>query len=401
VGGGITGLTAAWELERISEAQIDIYEAAAVPGGKLRTRREGAFLVEDGPDCFFARKPGIREFVEELGLADELIEPQAKEFSILSGGELHRVPRGLTNLRSPSAEAIEEAAFLTDEAKQWALNPQLVEVGADISIGAFFRARFGEEFSRLVAEPLLAGTHGGDPERLSMRALYPQYLSNDGMEAPAADGPTFLSFRNGMRSLPRALLNSLERTRVQVGRFLERLPSADRVLLAIPAPAAAGFFPRPLSDLLSAIPHRDAAVLTEAYPDVEITMAGTGFLVPEGEHGTLSGASWSSAKWAGRAGHNGVLVRYFLRPGATPEDICRDEFPWLQPFARVLFSSCITWPYGLPQYELGHLTRLAEIDAALAEYPDVFLAGTSYRGVGIPDCVRQGREAARKIADSL
>jgi oxygen-dependent protoporphyrinogen oxidase len=343
----------------------------------------------------------VREFVEELGLTRELIEPQAKEFSILFGGALHRVPRGLTNLRAPTAAAIDEAGFLSDEAKARARDPSPVEVSGDISVRSFFSKRFGEEFCRLIAEPLLAGTHGGDPERLSMQALYPKFLSTENAHSESPEGPTFLSFRDGMRTLPWALLELLERTRVMVGQHLVRLPSADRILLAIPAPAAATFFDEPLAGLLRSIPHRNATIVTDAYPDLDIEMEGTGFLVPEGEHDTLTGASWSSAKWEGRGGRHGALARYFIRPDRTPEDLRREDFPWLEPNAQLLFSNSVEWPIALPQYELGHLDLLSDIDAALSDFPDVFLAGTSYRGVGIPDCVRQGREAARKIAETL
>ena len=397
VGGGITGLAAAYELERSTDAEIDLYEASSRLGGKLRTDLEGDLLIEGGPDCFFTRKPGVLELVRELGIEEEITYPVAHEFGMLVDSVLHLVPRGLVALNAPLPKAIRDATFLSPEGKRRALAPQPVEAQDDLSIRAFFSGRYGEEFSRFVAEPLLAGTHGGDPDTLSMRALYPTYL--DGVSpAPARTAlrPGFVSFRGGMQTFVDALSKSLSRTRIHLDAALEALPEADATIVAVPANRARVLLPDVGFD---AIGHRSCAIATLAFrrEDVGNPLDGTGFLVPPSVPAPFTGATWSSAKWAGRAPEGTVLMRVFLRDDATP------FFPALRDLLRIkgdpVFTRTDLWTDALPQYTLGHLNRLAAIESRLPH--GVHLAGTSYRGVGIPDALEQGRETARRIARSL
>ena len=415
VGGGITGLAAAYELERTSDVEIDLYEASSRLGGKLRTEAEGGLLVEGGPDCFFSRKPGVLELVRELGIEGEIVAPKAGEFGMVVDGALHLVPRGLVALNAPSASAITAATFLSDEGKARALSPKRVESGRDLSVRDFFAGRYGAEFSRLVAEPLLAGTHGGDPARLSMGALYPAYLVQEStatdpggsfdlnvttpaLPSPkeeAMNRPTFLSFRGGMQTLVDALARSLRRTRVQLDASLERLPPADRTLLAIPANRAVALLP---GAGLEAIGHRSSVIVTLAFrrEDVRHSLDGTGFLVPPTEEFPVTGATWSSEKWPGRSPEGTALMRVFLREEA-------EFLPALRELLGIrgepIFSRVDRWADALPQYEVGHLDLVDAIEARLPE--GVFVAGTSYRGVGIPDGLRQGRGAGRRILETL
>ncbi len=414
MGGGITGLAAAYELERRSDAEIDLYEASPRLGGKLRTDAEGGLLVEAGPDCFFARKPGVLELVRELGLEPEIVEPRAKEFRMLVGGALHRVPAGLVTLNGVRPEAVAEAAFLSDEGKARALRESEQPVGTerDESIRSFFTRRFGPEFSRLVAEPLLAGTHSGDPDRLSMRALFPAYLEwerrvrpsdkeHDGLETIATkeeSSATFLSFRGGMQALVDALVRSLARTRVHLDAGLEAMPDADRTLVALPANRAAVLLP---GVGLERIGHRSSTILTLAFrrEDVGSPLEGTGFLVPPTEPFPVTGATWSSAKWPLRAPEDTILMRLFMRGDGEPSAALDAIKRLLGISGEPLFSRVDRWKDAQPQYEVGHLDLVAAIESRLPE--GVAIAGTSLRGVGIPDCLRQGREAARRIAEAL
>lgn len=364
--------------------------------------------MEGGPDCFFTRKPGVMEMVDELGLRSELIEPQAKEFMMLVGDRLHRVPAGLVSLNAVRPEALAQASFLSEGGKARALAEPSVPPGGgdDESIRSFFERRFGKEFSRLVAEPLLAGTHSGDPGRLSMRALYPTYLEWErkrGTPSPSETTPqregipsaTFLSFRGGMRTLGDALADALTRTRVHLRSFLAELPAADRVLLAIPSNRAARLLP---GVGLGLIQHGSTCIATYAFrrEDVGHPLEGTGFLVPPTESLPVTGATWSSAKWDGRAPEDTVLMRVFMREPGHPREALT---PLLGLKAAPFFSRLNRWADAQPQYEVGHLDLVDRIESALP--PNVWLAGTSYRGVGIPDCLRQGREAARRIAHTL
>lgn len=443
VGGGITGLVAAHELERLgADVKIEVYEASDRLGGKVATDRRDGCLIERGPDCFFSRKSGVMELVCELGIEDQIVQPCANEFSILVNGELRAVPRGLLAFESLAPKALLQAGFLTLEAVERAATPCTVSLAEreDISVRAFFSERFGEEFSRLIAEPLLAGTHGGSPDLLSMRALYAQFLDGTGSGAkpediasrsapPTSGAPmsknssesaretsstpglstsTFLSLRNGMGTLIEAVAESLNQTKI-----LTRSPvsstreiEAGAILLAIPANRAAGILNSEIpaaTTLLDGIPHGSCTVVTLAYKqgDLGQPLLGTGFLVPEGEHDSISGATWSSQKWPERAPVGQALMRVFLRDcPEEPIPLARQVETLLGIDGEPIYAEAVQHRDALPQYELGHLDRMEAIDRMFKD-SRIFVAGTSYRGVGLPDCIRQGREAAAKILESL
>jgi oxygen-dependent protoporphyrinogen oxidase len=427
IGGGITGLAAAYELERCSDVEIDLYEGQSHVGGKIRTDKVGEFLVEAGPDCFFSRKPGVNELIAELGIEREVIRPLQKEFMMLVGGNLHRVPGGLVTLTYSSPDAVNQATFLTEEAKSQVSREvdQPSGTSVDESIRSFFTRRFGPEFSRLVAEPLLAGTHGGDPELLSMRALYPGYFNLErkygsltaGMQTPKPttepSQPSFLSFRNGMQSLIDHLANSLVRTSIHCNSTVKFEDVADRpVIVAIPANRAADFLAKSApktSEALRVIKHRSSAIVTLAYDRSQINhpLNGTGFLVPPGEPCRISGATWSSQKWAGRAPEGSVLMRIFMKRGLNlnDDDLIKGVLDEIVPLLGIdkppLLTVVTRWDEALPQYEVGHLERMKTIEASVSELPQVVLAGTSFYGVGVPDCIKQGRQAAQQIAERL
>jgi oxygen-dependent protoporphyrinogen oxidase len=452
IGGGISGLTVAYALERDTDCEIVLLEASERTGGKIRTREielgEGRLTVEAGADALFSRKPWAIDLAVELGLEPEIVSPKANEFSMLIGGRLHRVPAGLVSLTSADPAVVMQADFLTEEGKRRALAEGDAPVGTDEdeSIASFFRRRFGEEFSRLVAEPLLAGTHGGLPEELSVRALYGAYFDMERRHGslsaamagrPAAptsspERPAFVSFRVGMEALVRRLAESLSRTQARLesrvesidlmgGHYLVRTATgaveADSVVLALPANAAARLLtdlaPR-ASDDMSSIVHASSAIVTLAYRNDLLAnpIAGTGFLVPYGEECRVTGATWSSSKWPNRAPDGCTLVRVFLgRKGrvdienSNNEDlisISTEEFGRIAaPRGNPLFAHVDKWTGALPQYTVGHLSKVERIEASLSDLPGLYVTGTSYRGVGIPDCVRQGFETVRKLKQEI
>jgi oxygen-dependent protoporphyrinogen oxidase len=397
VGGGVTGLVAAHDLERLSNADITLYEASTRLGGKLETDQIDGFLVERGPDCFFRPKGGVMDLVCDLGLEEEIVAPCQTSFAMLIGGCLHAVPRELLNLRDVSPFSFGSFPPLSNiDAK-----PQPPSHTAhDTSIRAFFTHRYGSEFSRMIAEPLLAGTHGGDANLLSMRALYPAFLDPASIPAGQDRGPTFLSFRNGMQTFVDALAKSLARTRVLLGSPFDEA-EADHFLFTVPSTAShcfASLAPE-AAELAGKIPHRSSTIVTCAYSRDQIgkPIDLTGFLVPEGEHDVLAGATFSSEKWPGRAPDGTVLLRAFLRADTEKAEDSLQEL--LEISGVPMWKHTSHWEKALPQYEIGHLDLVDSVERALPE--NVHLAGTSYRGVGVPDCIRQGREAARRIAQKL
>jgi protoporphyrinogen/coproporphyrinogen III oxidase len=419
VGGGISGLATAYYLERTSDAEITLFEASDRLGGKLQTVCVDRLTIEEGPDCFFARKEGAYELALELGLDDQLIGPAARDFSMLIDGRLHRIPSGLLSFTSPDPEAVAKAEFLSELGKKQVLAEREAPKGngEDESIASFFRRRFGEEFSMLVAEPLLAGTHAGDPEALSLRALYPAYYELErkrgslyALPSPTEhQRPNFVSLKGGMHTLVQALRSKLTKTKVVVNEELRSLEGADAYVLAMPAPAAAQILDEKCPDAserLRRIEHASSTIVTLAFKRTDVgAMTGTGFLVPQLEGAAITGCTWTSLKWPSRAPSGTALIRVFMgySAGQSDEDAITQAVAAIKPLAELRGDPKLArvrrWIDALPQYHVGHLELLMDIDRAVP--PGIHLTGTSYRGVGIPDCVRQAKETAARVVDQL
>ncbi|HWD40825.1 MAG TPA: protoporphyrinogen oxidase [Fimbriimonas sp.] len=411
VGGGITGLACALTLEKAGIHEIVLSEAADRLGGKVQTVCEQGFTVEIGADAIFTRKPVILGLIQDLGLEDEIIQPSTSQFSILQHGRLCPVSSGLLRFGAIDQEALAQADFLSAQAKMRVLEEERVPAGTgeDESIASFFCRRYGEEYSQKIAEPLLAGTHGGAPEQLSMMALYPNYVQLEqkfgslaaGMRrlgAPA-ERPTFISFRRGLGTLVEALKGSLKKTRV-VHEDVSALDSSfSHTVLAIPAPHASTLLASTspeASRLLASIPMASSAIVTFGF-EAALDLQGSGFLVPYSEEAKITGATWSSNKWVERAPEGQTLLRVFIKRDIetlTDEELIETARNALS-LPAPSYIRVQRWQKALPLYEVGHLEKVQAIEAALP--PGVHLAGQSYRGVGIPDCVAQGLRAAGTI----
>jgi oxygen-dependent protoporphyrinogen oxidase len=425
-------------LEQSSDCKITLLEPAPL-GGKVSTLDENGCLMELGPDCFFALKPGAMELIRSLGLEDEIIEPKASGFSILVDGELHEVPYKLINFTGLDWDVLDQAPFLSPNGKSVAkMEPTQPKGGdEDESIASFFRRRFGEDFSRKVVEPLMAGTHGGQADSLSIKALYPTYVDlerkqgslnkaaqRDVEPGPSGDGPvkpaysktsaTFLSLKQGMGFLSERLVESLKRTTIQEESALEIKANgvqtedgfieADFVICSAPAFAAANLLSDSAPDVateLAKLEFGDSKTITFCFKraDFGTPLKGTGFLVPQGEDEVISGCTFASEKWAGRASQDVVVLRVFLR-GDETQALSRIR-ELLNINGEPVLCRSSSWERGLPQYKVGHLDWLANLEDRLNAHPWLLLAGASYKGVGVPDCIRQGRDAAAKVVERL
>ena len=441
VGGGIAGLAAARELEAlIPNVEIVLFERSKL-GGKILTTLFDGFRVEGGPDSFLSRKERGIGLCEELGLADELVgrRPENARSFVRKGSDLHPLPEGLTGLIPSDIEALRESALLSPEGR--ARLAAEVEIppappGPDESIAAFISRRFGREAYDNLIEPLVTGIYGGDGGQLSLQATFPNLRALElehgnllrGLAAqPPSESryPAFVSLRSGMYKLVTTLAGSLRRTRIlgQVRvRKVERLPGrysvdagsivqADGVVLAVPAFVAADVLAAldpELSELHAEIPYASSAIVTLAYrrADVPHPLDGYGYVVPQVEGSPVLACSWSSSKWEGRAPDEGVLLRVFLGRFERLSDdnmlrLAREEVALLGIRAEPERTWIHRWPGGMPQYVLGHPERLERIEAALERHRGLALAGAAYRGVGVPDCIHSGEEAARSLARSL
>jgi protoporphyrinogen/coproporphyrinogen III oxidase len=441
VGGGIAGLAAARRLEQLIErVDVILLEATGRIGGKLLTEDVDGFVVEGAADSFLSRKKRGIELCEEVGLADELVgrRPENARSFVRIGSELHVLPEGLSGLIPTNLEALEDTTLLSQEGKErlaaeFDLPP--APDGGDESIASFVSRRLGREAYQRIVEPLTAGIYGGDGEELSLRATFPQLRSLELEHGSVLRGlaghapaelryPPFVSLRSGMGRLVDALVATLEHTAVYAltARTVQALTGgyaidcghlveADAVVVAIPAYAAssllAGLDPE-LAGVLAEIPYSDSAIVTLGYrlEDVPHPLDGYGYVVPASEGSDVLACTWSSSKWEGRAPEGHALLRVYLRriPGGSDDrlvDLARAELRMLGIESEPVFARVHRWPRGMPQYVLGHPERLERIDALVAEHPGLALAGAAYRGVGIPDCIDSGEQAAESVVRAL
>jgi protoporphyrinogen/coproporphyrinogen III oxidase len=440
VGGGIAGLAAARALESLlPEAEVILVEREPQLGGKLVTVREDGFVVEGAADSFLSRKPRGVGLAEELGLEFVARRPEHARSFVRVGGELHRLPEGLTGMIPANLDALDATGLLSAEGKarlaaEADLPPE--PAGGDESMASFVRRRFGDEAYERMVEPLMTGIYGGDGEQLSLQSTFPNLRALElehgsvlrGLAAqppPSTRLPPFVGLRGGIAELVDAVAAGLRRTRIVTGTAtrvsgeyrVETLGDdirADAVILAVPAFAAAELLAEFDSELARAhaeIPYASSAVVTLAFREDDARFEGYGYVVPSSEGTDALAATWSTSKWESRAPEGVALVRVYLgrfgRRDVTAESddalvtLAREELRAAGVVARPLRTWIHRWPRGMPQYVLGHPERLERIDAALEGHPGLALAGVAYRGVGIPDCIASGEQAAHSVARAL
>ncbi len=433
VGAGIAGLSAAHAVAK-SGVQVTLLEAADAVGGKLRTDAIEGLPVEAGADSFLATTDEVLGLCTELGLAGDLVTPALFGAHLLIEGSLRRLaPGSLFGLPSAPLHARRAGLLTTRGAlragfeRAW---PRPLR-GPDVSIGAFVRRRFGHEVLERMVDPLIAGTRSGRPDELSLAAATPEIdkLARSHRSVGASlrtrrDGgaPAFCSLAGGLGRLASALAGGLADVRLacpvaavhagSVELASGEVIGADGVIVAVPAPDAARLLARACpraSACLATIVFTPVAVVTLVYAPGALTPppGASGVLVPAIEGKALAACTWYSRKWpeAFPAGA-GQVVRCFVgRAGSeslidlTDErmiECCHREIADMVPAREPPRSaSVVRWRHGLPQYTLGHRERVAHIEQALSAFPAIRLAGASYRGAGIPDCVRSGLAAAR------
>ena len=446
VGGGLAGLTLARDVQRRDHRAV-VLEAGPRFGGVVRTERVDRVLVEAGPDAMLVQKPAAIALCRDLGLGDEVVPTEAPRTAfVLVDGRLHAFPPD-TRLGLPLTPAAAEGLTMLAPEERARVRrdfdaPAPPSGVDDESVGAFTTRRFGEAFTRRIAQPLLAGIHAGDVDRLSLRALFPPLAAADAAGGsllaalaaraePAAEG-AFRGLRGGMGQLPAALVRALPAAqlrprepvawmapgppfRVTSGTGLE--VRARAVVLAVPAAAAARLvapFDAELGRLCGELRAVSTATITLAYPRAAVAHPchGLGFIVPRGEATRLLAVSWVTSKWAGRAPDDVVVMRAFAGGAFDPEAldgsdealIARahaDLAPLLRIAAEPTFGRVYRWLDASPQYDVGHLGRVARIDARAAATPGLFLTGAAYRGVGMPDVIADARATADRVCAFL
>lgn len=449
IGGGITGLAAAERIvARMGAGSITLIESAPALGGKIVTEHADGFVFERGPDSFLASKPQGIALCEQLGL--EVIETNAtmRRSFVKRAGRLFPLPEGLTGLVPSRLKPLLSTGILSRRGKVRAAMELLVPRAhgdGDESVGAFVRRRFGNEAWRWIVEPLLSGIYAGDGDVMSLRATFPQLRETERRHGsilrPLLFTPVssvaarrgFVSLPGGMQQLSDALASRLAGERVLTGTSVASVAHAARgyivtltngetvtaasVIAAVPAHAAAPMLQSIdplLAEELETIPFVSTATVSLIFKrsDLSSVLDGFGYVSPRAEGGAVIACTWTSNKFPSRVPAGHVLLRLFIgRAGSDAiveavDDalvtIARDELRRVHGITAVpRLVRIARWPRAMPQYTMGHGERVTRILALANAHPGLFVAGASYRGVGIPDCIASGWSAADAVISHL
>lgn len=460
VGGGISGLSAAfYSLRLMAEAglpaEVTIIEQNAEFGGKVQTLNHSGFVMEKGPDSFLARKTPVIDMTRELGLENELVatNPQAKKTYILHKRKLHRMPPGLSLGIPTQWKPFLASGLISPLGKARAamdlVLPKRKEEG-DEALGDFLQRRLGKEVLENIAEPLLAGIYAGDTHQLSLQTTFPQFqaierknrslivgMTRSRQQTPPTEGvpeavsrSMFLSYRKGLSTLIQSLTTYLEQagSRLITGETVSSLENnngvsavvlangerieADGIILALPTYVLPKLLPElPAVAKLGQMPYVSVANFVGAYDrkDIKKVLDGSGFLIPRKEGRFITACTWTSSKWKHTAPDDKILIRCYIgRSGEedwrklSDEELSanamREMKELLDIDAKPLFYRINRWERSMPQYPVGHLDTIKHARQEASAYmPGLWMTGSGFHGVGIPDCIRQGKESAQQL----
>ncbi|WP_077623113.1 protoporphyrinogen oxidase [Sediminibacillus massiliensis] len=456
IGGGIAGLTAAYYLNKQIEEQqlpyeVKLIEASNRLGGKIMSVQKDGFTIERGPDSFLIRKQSAARLAEEVGLKDSLIKNGTGQSYILAGNKLHKMPSGsfmgiptqvrpflFSGIFTPKGKLRAGLDFIKPKGKQ----------AEDQSLGLFFRRRFGDELVENLVEPLLSGIYAGDIDDLSLMATFPNFYELEQKHGSLIKGlnktmpkkrntkgkkpSMFYSIRGGLETLVHAVEEHLPEGTVIKGEQVDHIErkdghyhlllgsgevqKADSVILAAPHFAVRRMFSQfEFMDSFKQMPATSVANVALAFDasSIKNNIDGTGFVVSRNSDYRITACTWTDKKWPESAPEGKVLLRCYVgRPGDEGVvDLSDQEIVdiVLHDLKKIMtingdpeFFIVSRWKDAMPQYSVGHKQRLNYIREKMSqELPGVFLAGSSYEGIGIPDCIDQGEAAVEKTLNFL
>jgi oxygen-dependent protoporphyrinogen oxidase len=456
IGGGISGLSAAFYLEKARAAGADLeytlFESGQRLGGSMYSDRVEGCLVEAGPDSFLTEKPWALSLCKELGIADQLIgsnDAERKTY-ILVNGRLVVMPDGLmfmvpTQLVATALSPLFSWSTKLRMARELLHPPRPMQ--SDETVAELVERHFGAEVVDRLADPLLSGVYGGDAAKLSARAVLPRFVEMEEKYGSLSRAmlaahkkmmatrkhpppPLFTSLQDGMQQMVDAIAARLDpesiRLRTHVLRVYPEDASwraavemngeerFDAVLIATPANVAGTLLDgvdRGLARNLLDITYSSSITVTLGYYKQQLAglPPGFGFLVPRSEGARMLACTFVHNKFPHRAPQDKGILRCFLG-GARDEAVLglsddeiletvhRELRDILKLDARPIFARVYRWRGAMAQYEPGHIARVQRIEKHVAEIPGLALAGNAYHGIGVPDCIRSGMEAANALA---
>ena len=450
VGGGISGLSAAYQLARDAQSEFTLFEASPRLGGIVETVRQDGFVIECGPDSWVTEKPWARELSIELGLESEVIpsNDQQRRTWLRQRDQLIPMPDGMRMMVPTQLSAIDASPLFTPEARlafhrelerAGELKASALPEGEDESVADFVRRHFGDEVARTLAAPLLSGVFGGDIENLSVRAVLPAFVQMErehgsliaalASRLAAAENSIFTTLRSGLgtliermaAALPTASVRLsepvLNAARVQRGwrlRLKHSEETYDAVILATPAHITRALLRSLNPEFVPLLSIESTSAIVAAFaftPEQAGSLSlpsGFGYLVPQSPNpnSQLLACTFVHQKFPHRVPEGGALLRAFFG-SETAANLLNESDDTLAALALEQLTETLgplpaphvavvrRWPLSLPQDAIGHVGRVAQLESLAARYPGLRIIGNAYHGVGLPDMVRMGREAGR------
>jgi len=465
IGGGITGLSAAYRLSELSSEQnhqlaLTLVEARDRLGGVIHTVKQDGFLIDSGPDNFVTAKPWALALARRLGLESELLTTNEayRRALVVRRGKLVPIPEGFL-LMAPTrfTPMITTPLFSIPGKIRMAMDMFLParKTNNDESLASFVTRRFGREALDRVVQPLISGIYTARPERLSLRATMPRFLDletkygsvikgmrREGKKQKAKGSGArygmFVTFRDGLQTLIHALKDRLNHVHFRLNERVVRVANkahgnsvapwsvaledgtfleAEGVIITGPSRHAARLLmgvDKALAEQLSAVQYASSAVVHLAYRREQVghPLDAFGFVVPVTEPYNIIAASFSSVKYEGRAPEACVLLRAFMGGALRPDMLQRDDKGLIAAAredldhllgitAPPLLTMVHRWPDSMAQYDVGHLDRVAAMRKRISDHKGLQLGGNGFEGVGVPDCVRAGERAAEDLLADL
>ena len=462
IGGGISGLATAYSLEEIARKKgesisITLFEKNNRIGGNILTERTDGFLIEGGPDCFLSEKPWAIQLCERLGMGESLLRTndEYRKTYILLNGHLHELPEGVILMIPTEIFPLLKSNLISLSGKirmGMELFIPKKESSADESLSQFVRRRLGQEALDKIAAPLVAGVHAEDPDTMSVKSRFPRFVQMEeeygslikgmiakrremrraGSKGNKPKYTMFMTLKDGLSEMPATIVQNLKMTKILTNREVADVDKrdifkislkngevldADTVVFATPSYETARLLTGindSISALLNKIPYTSTATVSLAFKKESISnpMNGFGFLVPRQEKRRITGATWVSRKFSYRSPDDSVLIRCFIGGSHNEKLVFLNDKDMIEMVkgelrdimgitSEPLLTRIYRWEKAMPQYTIGHEERLSILDKKLSEYPGMFLTGSSYRGSGISECIKDGQLTAESVLKYL
>ncbi|EIT85835.1 protoporphyrinogen oxidase [Fictibacillus macauensis ZFHKF-1] len=462
IGGGITGLTAAFYLQKEAKENgvpvtYTLIEGSERLGGKIETIYRDGFTIERGPDSYLGRKKSMTTLIENVGLKEQLVTNETGQAYVLSGGKLHPIPEGaVMGIPTKMGPFVKTGLFSLGGKARASLDlvlPRRAEPEKDISVGHFFRRRLGNEVVENLIEPLLSGIYAGNIDRLSLQSTFPQFQDVErksrslilGMkhtlpkpsDRPGTYGKKkkgqFLTLSTGLSSLVKRLEELLDADSVLKGEKVTELVKlasggysvelesgrsiqGDSVIMATPYTTMKELLSEEVAvEGFHATPSTSVATVAMAFDQSALKkdINGTGFVISRKEPTTITACTWTHRKWPHTTPDHQVLLRCYVGRANDQEIVFQSDEEILQAVLEDLknimgitdqptFYYVSRWVKSMPQYEVDHKQHWETLQENLTkQYPDIYAAGASYEGVGLPDCVASAEKAVENIIQKL